>query len=332
MKKILICLLTLAFVNSAWAIKIKIAAVVPEGNTMAKALKSMAKEIKKKTKGKVKLKLYLGGVAGDEADVLRKVKIGQLHGAIFTGRALGEINGDVRAFETPFNFHRDDAFAQRTLEKLGKTYDGGFVKGGFKNLGFFELGPIYLVSSKKAAKFDELNGIKIWAWEGDELVSTMLETMKLVSVPLPLSDVLSSLSTGVIEAAYGCPMCILAMQWQSKVKYLFDYPVSYAISSFVVSQKRWKKVKPEHKKIIEEIVARYAKKTNVLVRQENVEALKTMKDSGIKFLQFPPADIKKGNSIRKEVISKLEGKLFSSAALKKLTTVMSKEKKRNKKK
>ncbi len=314
MKKILLALLLISTQSFA-AVTLKLGVLTPEGTTWSNSLRDMAKEIKASTNGDVELKIYYGGVAGDEPDVLRKIRIGQMQGGVFTGKTLGEIYGDVRVLELPFNFKTDREKGLATLNKLAPSFNAGFTKKGFHNLGFFEVGPVYLVSTKKAASLDELKGLKIWSWEGDELVGAMVDSLKLVSVPLALPDVLSSLSTGVIDAAYSSPLGVLALQWQTKIKYVVDFPVAYSTAAFLVSEKDWKKIKPESQTKVAEIAKRYADAANIQTVKENEEALASMKKMNIQFIKFPDSDIKKSDSIRADVINKLKGKLVSEAAL-----------------
>ena len=294
------------------AATVKVAALVPDGTSWAKNLKKMAKEIKKATGGDVKFKLYLGGVQGDEPVVLRKIRSGQLHGGIFTGKALGDIYGDVRLLEVPFNFVHDRQKALATLDAMKPHFNKGFEKSGFQNLGFFELGKVFIVSGKKAGNIDELKGAKIWAWEGDELVAAIMNNLKLISVPLALPDVLTSLSTGMIESAYATPLAIIALQWQSKVKYLYDFPVTYSFGGLLLSKRIWKKIPKKHHKTVLEIAQKWTKITNDTTIAENKTSLSALKDMGIEFLKFPDSDIARGQSVRKDVLCELKGKLFTA--------------------
>lgn len=317
MKQILGSIFLLAILNmqNVHAKILKVGTLTPEGTTWSNNLKEMAKEIKAATNGEVELKPFMGGVSGDEPDVLRKIRVGQMQGGIFTGRTLGEINGDVRTMELPFNFKLDRTKAINTLNLMTPYYNKGFEKKGFINLGFFEVGQVYLVSTKKAKGLDDLKGLKIWSWEGDTLVSTMVESLKLVSVPLALPDVLASLSTGVIDAAYSSPLGILALQWQTKIKYLLDFPVAYSVAAFLISEKEWAKIKPEHQKMILSISNKFAAKSNEVTAKENEDALVALKKMGVEFVKFPESDLKKSDSIRADVIGKLKGKLFTNETL-----------------
>ena len=300
------------------ALTVKVGVLAPEGTNWSNNLKKMAKEIRTKTNKKVKIKFYFGGSQGDESDVLRKIRIGQLHGGIFTGKTLGDINGDVRVMELPFTFFEDRKKALSILKNMEPFFNKKFVQNEFQNLGFFEIGNVYFVSQKKTDSLKSMMGVKIWSWEGDELVSTMIETMKFVSVPLPLPDVLSSLSTGIIQAAYAPPLGIISLQWNTKIKYVIDLPISFSVGAFLVGSKRWNKISPEHRKIIQEISKKYVGLVNVGNDKDNQDALAAMKSQGIEFLKFSKADVAKGKELRKEVVAKLKGKLFSAEALKML--------------
>lgn len=322
MKKTLAIVVLSLFVVSSFAARIKVGVLAPEGTNWAKHMKKMGKEIKEKTDGKVKFKFYFGGAQGDEVDVLRKVRINQLQGGIFTGKTLGDIYGDIRLVEIPFVFGDDRAKAWKTVEKLTPYFEKGIEGAGFVNLGFFEIGLVYFVSQQKTENLGALKGVKIWSWEGDRIVETMIEKMKLVSVPLPLPDVLSSLSTGIIEAAYAPAMPIIALQWSSKVKYLVDFPVAYSVGSFLISNKAWAKIKPEHRKIVKEVSDKYMAKVNESNIADNKAALQTIKEGGVEFLKFPKADEDTAKTLKQEIMTKLKGKLFTAEGLNKLKAAL----------
>lgn len=310
-----LCFLSL---NTYAAEQVKLAVLVPEGTTWGNSLKKLSKEVETATNGEVKFKVYYGGVSGDEPDVLRKVRIGQLHGGIFTGKILGDIYGDVRAMEIPFTFYGDQAKASKTLTELTPEFNRGLKSKGFINLGFYEIGMVYVVSSKKISNLNELKGIKIWSWEGDPLVGALLNSLELVSVPLALPDVLSSLSTGIIDAAYAPPLAILALQWHTKIKYLVDFPTAFSIGALLVSEKQWKKIKPEYQKKILEISEKYVKEANEKSVQESEVARQQLKKSGIEFVSFPEADYKQASSVRSKVVEQLKGKHISAKMIQEL--------------
>jgi len=323
MKNVYLLLVMLGLVSGqVFAQTLKVGVLAPEGTGWAKNLKAMSSEVEKVTNGEVKFKIYFGGAQGDEPDVLRKIRIGQLHGGIFTGKTLGEVHGDVRMMELPFTFYGDREKALSVMKKLQPMFDEGLRKNKFENIGFFEIGLVYFVSKSKNQSLDSLKGLKIWSWEGDPIVNTMIQEMNLVSVPLPLPDVLSSLATGIIEAAYAPPLGILALQWNTKVKYLVDFPISYSTGAFLIGQETWKKISPANQTKIKEVATRYIDQINAQNAKDNIDALTAMKSLGIEFVKFSDKDIKTATTLRAKILSKLRGRLFSTEGLSKFEAAL----------
>ncbi len=324
MKTILLSLSLLASM-SLEAAPIKIGVLAPEGTGWAKNIKKMTTEIKEATKGNVDLKVYYGGSQGDEQDVLRKIRIGQLQGGIFTGKTLGEINGDVRVMEVPFTFNHDHVKALKTLDSMAPYFNQKYEQNKFKNLATFEIGHVYLVTQKKVQDLNSIKSLKIWTWDGDPIVGTLFESMNLIGVPLALPDVLASLSTGVVEAAYAPPIGIIALQWNTKVKYIVDFPISYSIGAFVITSAAWSKVSAADQKVVSEIAKKYEQEINAGNAKDNADALAAMKSLKIESVKFSDSDIKVAQGYRAVMLKKLTGKLFSAEALKKLETEMAKK-------
>ncbi len=300
----------------AQALTLKVGVLAPDGSSWAKILKKMSKEVKKETKGEVKFKMYLGGSLGDEPDVLRKIRVGQVHGGLFTGKTLGDINGDVRIMEVPFTFNDNKSRADSLLSEMSPRFSKKFLAQGFENLGFFKIGFIYFVSKKKVTSLEGLKDLKIWSWDGDPVVETMIKQMNLSAVPLPLPDVLSSLTTGIIDAAYASPMGIIALQWNGKVNYILDFPIAYSIGAFLIDKKKWNKVKAVNQNIVRKIVKKYMIEMNESTAKENLQALDVMKSMGIETIQFGAKDMSQGKAIREKILKELTGKLFSQEIVK----------------
>lgn len=317
MNRILLLLLWTLFTCNAFAQTINIATVAVKDTSWAIQLKDMAKDINLWA-GKMKFKIIYSGLAGDESEVLEKIKKGELDGAIFTGKTLGDINGDVRVLEIPFTFFSDIHKANSTLKKMVPFFNDGFEKNGFKALGYFNLGMIYYVTSKKTEELQDLKGQKVWSWKGDELVSTMLQTMTLPEVPLALDEVSAAFESGKIDAAYGPTHGILGLEWHKKVKYLVDAPVAYSVGAFLMSKKAWDKLSDGDKKVIERFSWNYMDQISNSLNTDAQESYKMMQFFNIKYVKFSKESMDKLRALRKKIIAKLKGKLFSEEALKTL--------------
>ena len=305
--------------SAAWGKTFKLGTMVPDGTKYSSLLKEMAKQIHKETDRKVKLKFVWGGIAGDERDVVNKIRVGQFHGGLFTAKTLGEVFGDIRVMEVPFSFS-DRAHSQKVLAEFSDHFSAGLEKSGFKNLGIYETGEIYVVSKNKVASVEDLKKQKLWLYTGDTLAEAFIKAMGLVAVPLALPDVLSSLSTGLIDTAYAPAIGIVALQWQSKISYLAEPPFGYHFQGLLLSNKAWKNIKPEHQKIVEKITSEYQKKISEVNFSEANAAYEAIKSQGVKTVTWPEGNLTQLKAIRAKVLDELAGDVLSKDIIQKFKT------------
>ena len=109
------------------AANIKFATLAPEGSNWMKEMHRLDKEVQDATGGAVAFKFYPGGVSGDEMDVIRKMRIGQVHSAGFTGVGLGEILPEVRVLDLPFLFENDKQ-VEHIYEVMDVYFTGKFAR------------------------------------------------------------------------------------------------------------------------------------------------------------------------------------------------------------
>ncbi len=290
-------------------VKIKIGILAPEGSTWSKYTKAIVKEVEEKTKKNVKIKVYYGGSQGDDIDVLRKIRIGQMHGGVFTGRALSEISGDLRVMELPFNFLNTKVSPIFVLDKMEKYFNEITEKNGFINLGYIGLGHVYFASTKKPlVSLKDTRGAKIWIWQNDPFVKPIIEELKLSTVSLPLPDVLAALSTGIVEVVYGPTSGMVALQWHTKIKYITDLKVAYSTAAVLVSKKIWNKIPVNYQKSVKEIFKKHIKLLNIAQEKDNKDSINAMKSLGIRFYTYDKKSLQDVLKRRKEIIKKMINK------------------------
>ncbi len=295
------------------ATRIKIATLAPEGTSWMKVMNALAAEVKEKTGGEVQLKFYAGGVMGDEGDVIRKMKFGQIQGGGFTGRGLGEINPEERVLELPMLFNNDEE-VDCVLKKVTPRLRKGFLKKGFVFLGWAEVGHIYIFANKPVTDKKDMQGLKMWMWEGDPLAKAMFEVHDLVPVPLDLPNVLTSMQTGLIDGVYNSPYATVALQWHTRVKYMADMKLTYGTGAVLITKKQFQKLTKKQQKILKDAAAKHLRNLTLITRKENKEAMAPIKKAGIKIIKIK--DVDKIEAVSREVYQSLAGKLYSSGFLK----------------
>ncbi|MEE9259279.1 MAG: TRAP transporter substrate-binding protein DctP [Nitrospinaceae bacterium] len=294
---------------------IKFSTLAPEGSAWMKEMRLLANEIKKATDGKVAFKFYPGGVSGDEIDVIRKIRIGQLHAAGFTGVGLGEILPQVRVLDLPFLFETDEQI-QHVYEKMNPYFAAEFEKKGYVLLGWVPVGWIYFFSQSEVQTVDDLKKTKPWMWEGDPLVRETYQAMGIQPVPLSVTDVLLSLQTGLVNTVYASSQAALALQWFTKVNYMTQLRMGYATGGVLISKKKFDKLPQEYQETIKRISAWHLKKLVLKVQKDNDRSIQVMMKNGVKRAALPGnGEIEKFRRAGSVARNHLVGNLFSKELL-----------------
>ncbi|NIQ01725.1 MAG: ABC transporter substrate-binding protein [Nitrospinaceae bacterium] len=295
--------------------RIKFSTLAPEGSSWMKVMRMLEKEIVQATGGEVGFKFYPGGVSGDEVDVIRKMRIGQIHAAGFTGVGLGEILPEVRVLDLPFLF-RSDREVEYIYEKMNDYFAARFEEKGYILLGWVPVGWVYFFSQEPISTIDSLRPKKAWMWEGDPLVQETYIRMGVSPHPLSVTDVLLSLQTGVVDTVYASPMGALALQWFTKVEYMSELRMAYATGAVLMTQRSFKRLSPENQKKVKNISKQYLKQLVKKIQQDNHQAITLMKQNGLKSAPLPDkAELQKFYAVGQQVQDKMNGKLFGQSVL-----------------
>lgn len=264
----------------AKATTIKVALVTPDGSTWTNTIRDMATELKKKSNGTVKLKIYPGGIKGDEMDVLRQMRANRLHASGFSGVGMGIILPQIRILEAPLLFN-NYAEIDHVKTRLFDQFAAEFEKKGYVLLGFAEAGFVYFYSKKSLKGPEALKSVKMWAWKGDPVAETFLETFGIRTYPLHLADVNTGLETGMIDSFYSPPLAAVAFQWTTRVEHILDYPMVNSTGALLVSKRTFYRLSEENRKLLKTISLKYCARLIDQTRQENKAALAVLTESGI---------------------------------------------------
>jgi TRAP-type C4-dicarboxylate transport system substrate-binding protein len=268
--------------------------------------------LRKQTNGEVGFKIYGGGVLGDEKDVLRKIRIGQLHAGGFTGAGLGEVSKAVRILDTPFLF-RNYEEVDFIYDKFNDVFAESFSKNGYELLGWAEVGFVYVFAKNPVATLEDMQKTKMWVWQGDQVAEATFKAFGINPIPLSVIDVMTALQTNMVEGVYSSPLATVALQWNTKVNYMMEVPLADASGAVLVSNRMFKKIPEQHQQTLKNLGQKFMRKLTELSREDNVKAIETLKKNGIKLL--PPPDestlndyYKVGETARSSLVDKFYSK------------------------
>lgn len=306
----LACVLPIA----AQQFTIKFATLAPEGSTWLKVMRDFDKAVREDSGGRLGFKLYPGGVAGDEKDVIRKIRLGQYNGGGFTGIGIGEVAKKVRILDAPLLFRNYDE-VDYIVQKYEKDFEQALEEGGFVLLGWAEVGFVYVFSDRLLTSLEELKNSKAWMWEGDPIAQAAYKAIGVSPVPLSVTDVMSALQTGMINAIYSSPYALIALQWFTRVGYASTQPLGNALGAAIVSRKIFDSLPDDLKTLLLSDARKYISQLTPSSRRDNAKAIETLKGRGMVFTQ-PPKDLAaRSEALGAEARRLLVGKLFTKEFL-----------------
>jgi TRAP-type C4-dicarboxylate transport system substrate-binding protein len=220
---------------------------------------------------------------GSDSAMLRKIRIGQLQGGVFLAGGLAEVDQNFDVYNLPllfWSFSEVDFVRQR----MDASLIDELAKSGLVAFGITETGFTYLMSAKPTRTFADLRGRKAWAPQDDPISLAIVNAAGLSPVPLPISDVLTGLQTGLIDTVAAPAVAAIALQWFTKAPYITDLPITYVCGALAISEKTLEKLSPGDRKIVSEVLAAASGSMDRKTRADDQEARAALVKQGATFV------------------------------------------------
>lgn len=299
MKQLLIGLLVVVFAGmslAGHAVTLKIATLSPEGIGWMKVLRERAKNIERRTDGAVKMKFYPGGVMGDDKTVLRKMRLGQLHGAVLTSGGLVQHYKDIGLYSMPMLF-RNEAEVDHVRSVMDAELMNRLREKKFVGFGLAEVGFAYPMMQNAATSVAELRQRKVWVPDNDPASLQAFEAFRISPIPLPIADVLAGLQTGLIDSIASPPIGAIALQWHSQVEHAIELPLLYVYGLFAMAEKPFARLSPEHQKILHEELGAAVRAADQSARSDHTSAKAVLASQGIQWANPTPTELKEWQTL-----------------------------------
>ncbi len=173
---------------------------------------------------------------GDESDMARKMRMGQLHAGAFTEFGISLFIPEIRIFNFLF-FYRDYDEWNMTRDFLFEDIKKSGENKGVVFLGWVETGQVFLYSSKDISTLEKLRNTKYWVWQGDLHAKNFVEKVLSASpIMLQIVDVYNALPMGIVETVYSPPYTLLSLQWAGRVNYFLFPPCTFTGGGILINR------------------------------------------------------------------------------------------------
>jgi len=291
-------------------LEIKLGSLAPGGSPWDTALRRVAAEWLSESKGQITIKVYSGGIAGDEADMIRKMRINQLQAAAITGLGLNQIALDVLTIQLPFLVRTDEEL-DYTLEKMGPDYNQMIEAKGFKVLLWSSAGWAKFFSKDPIIYPEDLKPQRLFVMEGHADIDQAWKELGYRVIPINPNNALTALQSGMVDAFTATPLLAAAMQWFALAPHMCDLNFAPLIGGLIINASTWKRIPADLQPRLMSSLHRVEKQ----MRQETIElegkAIEVMVKNGLQIHRLTPQAVRAWEDFVFGNFDLVAGKAFS---------------------
>ena len=279
----------LSLSGAASAATLKIATLSPEGSVWMSLLREGGERVAAETAGRVAFKFYPGGVMGDDKAVLRKIRVGQLHGAVVTSGALVQTYPDIGLYGVPMAF-RSGAEADYVRQRMDAKLLDGLRQKGFVSFGIAEVGFAHAMSGSIITNVTEARKLKVWVPDNDPGSARAFGAFGIAPIPLPIADVLGGLQTGLIDSVATPPVAAIALQWHTQLEHVMDLPLVYVYGLLAIAKRPFDRLTEADQGLVQRVMGEVVDRVNARSRDDHEQASAALKKQGLQWHATDTAD------------------------------------------
>ena len=288
--RIFVALLLSAILQSlhAEAVKLRLGALAPRGTGWHKSLLVMGEKWRAAEGPGAEFVVYGGGSQGGEADMVRRMRVGQLNGAMLSVIGLTEIDPSVSALQKmPLVFRSWDEL-DYVREKLRPALEKRFQDAGFVVLCWGDAGWVRFFSKTPAMRPDDFRRLKIFTWAGDAPQADIMKSLGYHPVVLEVADILPGLQTGMINMVPSTPFWALTLQFYPHASYMLELDWAPMVGAIIVTRKAWDAMSPAGREALTKAGNEAGLQLRALSRRDQDESIAAMQKRGLKVQALTP--------------------------------------------
>jgi TRAP-type C4-dicarboxylate transport system substrate-binding protein len=292
---------------------VRMATLVPDGSSWYLILKEAADRWKQVSGGRVIVRLFPGGVAGDDPDVVRKMRLGTLNAGLLTSVGVAEIDKSVYAMGVPLMY---DSYEEVywVHEKMRPKLEASLEAKGFVVLNWADGGWVHFFTTKPVAVPDELRKLRLFTWAGDAEAVEVWRSAGFNPVPLPSTEIATALQTGLVEALSSPPQVAVISQFFTHARNMTDLRWQLLQGATIITKATWEKipadVRPELLKVSQEAGARLQKE----IRDAEAKDVLAMKSRGLTVVPVSAAQRAQWQKLTESLYPRIKGRVVPAEA------------------
>ena len=316
--------------QAAQAFVFKVGSLAPKGSVWATKFQDFVDDVRLESNGAIDFKIYPSGIMGDDRAMLRKMRVGQLHGGGFTMSGISAVVPDFSVMSLPFLFQTHEE-VDRVRAEIMPDLREAFARKGFVLYAVSEVGFVYTMSVAPVATMDALRASKLWVPPEDTLSRMFLKNLGITPTPLAIPDVLPSLQTGLVDVVFNSFYGSLVLQWFTKTLFYTDVPFGYAYTAFILDAAKVKLLPPDSQQLMQRLADKHFPQLDETTRASNRKALDALLANGMKRVVPQPEALAEMSAVRDRTVAQSGDSFFASSLYGKVVSTLAASRKTHQK-
>ena len=243
---------------------LRMSSIAPEGTAWARELHALARDVEANTGGQLRIKWYLGSIAGDEPTTLQKVRRGELEG-FAGGIGCTSIAPSLRALRIPGLIH-DRGEEMYVLRRMQEDVSRELRDNGFTELTMLDLGFDVIFSNQPVASLDDFRRGRYWMRNIDPVFQAMLKAIGVHVVTSAIESAAETVKSQRLDGLITFPTAALAFQWSPLVKQFNPMPLAFWMGCVIVSNEVFDGLPPEQQRTLRSAADKSARALDDITR------------------------------------------------------------------
>lgn len=267
----------------------RIGSAAPENSPWGRSLNRIAAEWRRISNGRVRVQVFHNGIAGDEDDMVRKMRIGQLQAVVMTNTGISNFSDQLLTLSMPLLIRDQDEF-DYVFERVQESLEEDIKDDGFRVLTWSTAGWLYFFSKSRLTTPNELKNLKMAASQGEMELIRAYQLMGYQAIAVPYTERLAALASGMVEAYLSVPILAAGFQWFATTPFMVDLQIGPAPGGILMSERAYRMLPQETRDEMIAFAREVGAELNADILDLEEEAIATMSEFGLNIVSLSEAE------------------------------------------
>ncbi len=293
--------------------QLRIGTLAPKNSVYHRQLMELGEVWRAGQESGAKYLVFPDGSQGGEAEMSRRMRIGQLQGALLSVVGLREIDPTISALQNLPLLFKSWEELDYVREKMRPAVEKNFADKGFVVLAWGDAGWVRFFSKEAAVRPEDYKKMKFFAWGAESEQQDIMKSLGYMPVPLETNDILPSMQTGMISVVPSTPYFALASQIYNTAPNMLEINWAPIVGALVVTKKAWDDMSPALQEKMRAAGDKAGVQLRVKARQEVDEAVEAMRKRGLKINRPNAEQMREWNDLAEKLYPRIRGAMVPAA-------------------